>query len=66
MCLDAINEAWSPMFDLINVFEVFLPQLLLYPNANHPFNRKAAEMMLKEKEKYKITVMEYVLKYAIP
>ena len=26
VCLDVINHTWSPMFDLINVFETFLPQ----------------------------------------
>ena len=28
VCLDVINQTWSPMFDLINVFEVFLPQAI--------------------------------------
>ena len=39
--------------DLINVFEVFLPQLLLYPNPADPLNGEAAALMLREPEAYK-------------
>uniref|UniRef100_A0A6N2LIL2 E2 ubiquitin-conjugating enzyme n=1 Tax=Salix viminalis TaxID=40686 RepID=A0A6N2LIL2_SALVM len=52
VCLDVINQSWSPMFDLLNVFEVFLPQLLIYPNASDPLNGDAASLMMKDKEQY--------------
>lgn len=52
------------MFDLINVFEVFLPQLLLYPNASDPLNGEAASLLLKEPQKYNEKIKEYVKCYA--
>lgn len=53
------------MYDLINIFGVFLPQLLLYPNPTDPLNGEAASLLLKDPEKYKDKVKEYVKKYAI-
>lgn len=52
------------MFDLINIFDTFLPQLLLYPNPTDPLNPDAAALMLKESSKYEQKVKDYVLKYA--
>eukprot|EP01103_Thecamoeba_quadrilineata_P004772 TRINITY_DN1460_c0_g1_i3.p1 TRINITY_DN1460_c0_g1~~TRINITY_DN1460_c0_g1_i3.p1 ORF type:complete len:180 (+),score=32.73 TRINITY_DN1460_c0_g1_i3:60-599(+) len=65
VCLDVINQSWSPMFDLINVFEVFLPQLLLYPNPTDPLNGTAAALLMRDPEQYKQTVKDYVKKYAL-
>ena len=52
------------MFDLVNIFSVFLPQLLSYPNASDPLNGEAAALQLRDPEKYKETVYDYVAKYA--
>jgi len=65
ICLDVINQTWSPMFELANIFDSFLPQLLLYPNAADPLNGEAAGLMLKKPELYNKRVKEMVAKYAM-
>ncbi|RPB24520.1 hypothetical protein L211DRAFT_784972 [Terfezia boudieri ATCC MYA-4762] len=64
VCLDVINQTWSPMFDMINIFEVFLPQLLTYPNPGDPLNGEAAGLLLRDPKNYEAKVKEYVNKYA--
>lgn len=64
VCLDVINQTWSPMFDLLNVFEVFLPQLLLYPNPSDPLNGEAAALLMREPEAYASKVRDYVRRFA--
>ncbi|EFJ24643.1 ubiquitin-conjugating enzyme 5, E2 [Selaginella moellendorffii] len=66
VCLDVINHTWSPMFDLVNVFESFLPQLLLYPNPSDPLNGEAGSLMMRDKERYEQKVKEYCERYAKP
>lgn len=52
------------MFDLVNIFDIFLPQLLLYPNPKDPLNGEAANLLLKDQKKYNDKVKDYVKKFA--
>ncbi|KAL1388500.1 ubiquitin-conjugating enzyme h [Phyllosticta capitalensis] len=64
VCLDVINQQWSPMYELTNIFEVFLPQLLRYPNPTDPLNGEAAALLMRDEKSYNAKVRDYVLKYA--
>lgn len=50
--------------DMINIFGVFLPQLLRYPNPTDPLNGEAAALLMREPTAYEAKVKEHVLKYA--
>lgn len=42
--------------DMINIFEVFLPQLLRYPNPNDPLNGEAAALLMRHPKEYESKV----------
>ena len=44
------------MYDMVNIFEVFLPQLLRYPNPTDPLNGEAAALMMRESKAYEAKV----------
>ncbi|EKX73896.1 ubiquitin-conjugating enzyme family member protein [Theileria equi strain WA] len=64
VCLDVINETWTPIYSLVNVFDVFLPQLLTYPNPSDPLNNEAAALMMLDKRSYEAKVREHVRLHA--
>ncbi len=65
VCLDVINQTWSPMFDMINIFEVFLPQLLRYPNPADPLNGEAAALLMREPKSYDAKVKGMFIPYML-
>lgn len=66
VCLDVLNQVWSPLYDVLNIIETFLPQLLAYPNPEDPLNLEAGKLFLSDREAYEEKVREYTRKYAAP
>jgi ubiquitin-conjugating enzyme E2 H len=64
VCLDVINQTWTPLYDLSNVFDTFLPQLLTHPNAMDPLNTTAAMVYRQNPEEFEKVVKQYIREYA--
>lgn len=45
---------------------MFLPQLLLYPNANDPLNPSAASLFLRDQAAFNQAVKSHVARHASP
>ena len=52
--------------ELINIFEIFLPQLLRYPNPADPLNGEAAALLMRDAKAYAKKVESYVGRFATP
>ena len=44
VCLNVLNKSWSPIYTVQHILDIFLPQLLTYPNVNDPLNIEAAHL----------------------
>lgn len=64
ICMNVLHENWSPIYNLLNIFEQFLPQLLKYPNPDDPLNMHAAKLLLHKPAIYEQRVLKYVQLYA--
>lgn len=40
------------MYEMLNIFDTFLPQLLRYPNPSDPLNGDAASLLMGDPAKY--------------
>ncbi|KAL8064110.1 hypothetical protein ABFS82_01G069700 [Erythranthe guttata] len=66
ICLNVISEDWSPTYKLLNVFQYYLPQLLLSPNPEDPMNKIAAAKLEDNREAYNQFVRDHCQKHAMP
>ncbi|XP_017037773.1 ubiquitin-conjugating enzyme E2 H [Drosophila kikkawai] len=66
VCLNAFKQAWSASYDLVNIFDTFLPQLLRHPNPHDPLNHRAAAIMKHSEQLFREHVMVCVKMYALP
>jgi ubiquitin-conjugating enzyme E2 H len=60
----SLTFAIHDVTELVNIFEIFLPQLLRYPNPSDPLNGEAAALLMRSPEQYVTRVKDYVKRYA--
>ncbi|XP_060646969.1 uncharacterized protein LOC132785028 [Drosophila nasuta] len=66
VCMNVFKQAWSANYDLVNIFETFLPQLLRHPNPHDPLNHHAAAIMKRSEQDFRDTVSMFLRMYALP
>ncbi|KAJ3447547.1 ubiquitin-conjugating enzyme e2 h [Anaeramoeba flamelloides] len=64
VCLNVLNQTWTPVYELSNIFETFLPQLLLYPNPNDPLNKEAAKLLQTNPKEFNKKARRITRRYA--
>ena len=65
VCLDVINDRWTPITRLVAVVESYLPELLRFPNKDDPLNAPAAAMMARGVPAYEEYVRVHTRIHAI-
>ena len=60
ICLNTLNETWSPIYNLSHIYNIFIPQLLLYPNPEDPLNIDSAKIYETNIDLFKKKVKEHL------
>lgn len=63
VCLNVLNQTWTPIYNLSHIVDTFLPQLLTYPNPDDPLNTEAASVFSKDSEEFADDVSFYIEKH---
>lgn len=66
VCMNVFKQAWSANYDLVNIFETFLPQLLRHPNPHDCLNHHAAAIMKRSEQDFRDAVSMFLKMYALP
>ncbi|XP_039491912.1 ubiquitin-conjugating enzyme E2 4 [Drosophila santomea] len=66
VCMNVLKQAWSSSYDLVNIFETFLPQLLRHPNPHDSLNHRAAAIMKHSEKLFREHVILCMKTYAMP
>jgi len=59
ICLNTLNQTWSPIYNLTHIYNIFIPQLLMYPNPDDPLNEEAANLYNNNQVLYKQNIKRY-------
>ena len=52
ICLNVLNQCWTPIYTASHIIDTFIPQLLAYPNPEDPLNGEAAKMLIDSVENF--------------
>ena len=62
ICLNVLNQSWTPIYTASHIIDTFLPQLLTYPNPEDPLNQEAAKMLMDSPDTYSRYVKSTIFK----
>lgn len=60
ICLNVLNQNWTPIYNLCHIYNTFIPQLLLYPNPEDPLNTEASKLYLENRDEFNNKVLNSI------
>ena len=60
ICLNVLNQTWTPIYNLCHIYNTFIPQLLLYPNPEDPLNTEASKLYIENRDEFNNKVINSI------